>query len=207
VYIFYQNYFKIFFVFRKCVVSGRRIVDIQYIFNAIAKIRHHPFECTFLNLRLTKEIQSGFLSEFHFICEICHKEEVLRTEPFTDELVPINLAIVASAVHNGQGYSNIEQFSASLDMPCMSNPTYQKLQKEVGEKMKCIAWDATEEAAKEEAKIAYENGDISKDGIPMISVVVDGAWSKRSYRSNYNALSGVVSKIFTISFIYCIYLN
>lgn len=64
--------------------------------------------------------------------------------------------------------------------------------------MKCIAWDATEEAAKEEAKIALENGDVSKDGIPMISVVVDGAWSKRSYRSNYNALSGVVSKIFTI---------
>ncbi|KAF0760963.1 Exonuclease [Aphis craccivora] len=72
---------------------------------------------------------SGFLSEFHFICEICHKEEVIRTEPFT-ELVPINLAIVASIVYNGQGYSNIEQFSASLNMPCMSNPTYQKLHEE-----------------------------------------------------------------------------
>jgi len=64
--------------------------------------------------------------------------------------------------------------------------------------MNYIAWDATEEATKEEAKIALDNGDVSKDGIPMISVVVDGAWSKRSYRSNYNALPGVVSKIFTI---------
>lgn len=200
IYTFYIKilYFNIFFVLRKCVVSGRRIVDIQHIFNTIATIKHHPFDCTFLNLRLIKEIQSGFLSEFHFICEICYKEEVVRTEPFTDELVPINLAIVASTVHNGQGFSNIEQFSASLNMPCMSNPTYQKLHEEVGEKMKCIAWDATEEAAKEEAKIALENGDVSKDGIPMISVVVDGAWSKRSYRSNYNALSGVVSKIVTI---------
>lgn len=146
-------------------------------------------------MRLVKEIQSGFFSEFRFVCEICCKEEVIRSEPFTDELVPINLPIVASTVYNGQGYSSIEQFSASLNMPCMSNPTYQKLHEEVGVKMKSIAWDATEEAAREEAKIAYENGDISKDGIPMISVVVDGAWSKRSYRSNYNALSGVVSKL------------
>ncbi|KAF0692840.1 Uncharacterized protein FWK35_00037178, partial [Aphis craccivora] len=76
-------------------------------------------------------------------------------------------------------------------MPCMSNPTYRKLHEEVGEKMPGIGWNATEEAAKEEAKIALENGDVSKDGIPMISVVVDGAWSKRSHRSNYNVLSGV----------------
>lgn len=50
---------------------------------------------------------------------------------------------------------NNEQFSVSINMPC-------------------IAWKATEEAAKEEAKIAYENGDVSKDGISMISVVIDG---------------------------------
>lgn len=53
----------------------------------------------------------------------------------------------------------------------------------------------TKPAKKKPRQVTYENGDISKDGIPMISVVVDGAWSKRSYRFNYNALSGVVSKI------------
>ncbi|KAK4885234.1 hypothetical protein RN001_001505 [Aquatica leii] len=35
--------------------------------------------------------------------------------------------------------------------------------------------------------------DINPDGIPIISSTVDGAWSKRSYRTNYSALSGVVS--------------
>ncbi|KAL4101219.1 hypothetical protein QTP88_021239 [Uroleucon formosanum] len=73
----------------------------------------------------------------------------------------------------------------------MSNPTYQKLHEEVGKQIEVISWESTEGAAKEEAQLAYDNGDISKDGIPMISVVADGAWSKRSYRSNYNALSGV----------------
>jgi len=96
VYILYRNYIlkHLLYLLRKCVVSGRRIVDIQHIFNTIAKISHHPFHCSFLNLRLVKEIQHGFLSDFCFICEICRKEEIIRSEPFTDELIPINLAIV-----------------------------------------------------------------------------------------------------------------
>lgn len=46
-------------------------------------------------------------------------------------------------------------------------------------------------AGEEEAKLAKENGHIDKDGTPCITVIADGAWSKRSYKTNYNALSGV----------------
>lgn len=49
------------------------------------------------------------------------------------------------------------------------------------------------EAGKEEYKIAVEKGHIDEDGIPFITVCVDGGWSKRSYGHNYNAASGVVS--------------
>jgi hypothetical protein len=47
-------------------------------------------------------------------------------------------------------------------------------------------------AAEEKAKLAVANGDVREDGVPMITVIADGAWSKRNYKSNYNALSGVV---------------
>lgn len=50
-------------------------------------------------------------------------------------------------------------------------------------------------AGKEEGRLAVERGDVDQDGRPKIAVVADGAWSKRSYRTNYNALSGVVSVI------------
>lgn len=36
-------------------------------------------------------------------------------------------------------------------------------------------------------------GNVDADGIPCITVVADGQWSKRSYRTKYDALSGVVS--------------
>jgi len=48
-------------------------------------------------------------------------------------------------------------------------------------------------AGQEEAKIAIENGDVDEQGRLLITVIADGAWSKRSYKSNYNALSGVAS--------------
>ena len=49
------------------------------------------------------------------------------------------------------------------------------------------AWNSIEVAGKEEARLAIENGDINENG------VADGAWSKKSYKHNFNALSGVVS--------------
>lgn len=49
-----------------------------------------------------------------------------------------------------------------------------------------------EAAGKEEHAIAVEKGHVDSDGIPWISVYLDGGWSKRSYGHSYNAASGVV---------------
>lgn len=49
-------------------------------------------------------------------------------------------------------------------------------------------------AGREELDAAIQQGHIDSDGIPYISVYLDGGWSKRSYGHNYNAASGVVSK-------------
>lgn len=54
-------------------------------------------------------------------------------------------------------------------------------------------------AAEEERTIAIQNGNIDKNGVPCITVYLDGGWSKRSYGHNYNAASGVVS-----NFVYCV---
>lgn len=54
-------------------------------------------------------------------------------------------------------------------------------------------WEIMELAGKEEHEIAKRNGDIDDDGIPHITVFLDGGWSKRSYGHSYTAASGVVS--------------
>lgn len=82
-----------------------------------------------------------------------------------------------------------------MNMPNMSNKLYQKLHKDVHNFTSETAWGQCRLiAAEEEAKMAVANGDVSEDRVPMITVIANGAWSKRSYRKKYNALSRVVSK-------------
>jgi len=47
-------------------------------------------------------------------------------------------------------------------------------------------------AGDEERRLAYECGNIDKDGTPVCTVIADGQWSKRSYKTKFNAFSGAV---------------
>ncbi|KAL4127182.1 hypothetical protein QTP88_011379 [Uroleucon formosanum] len=110
---------------------------------------------------------------------MCHKKEIIPTEPQNSTLLSINLAIVSSAVNTGQGYSQIQQFSAMLNMPCLSNPLYQKLHQDIRELTHKVVLEACEEATKEEARLAVENGIVNKDGVPMIAGCIVGYRTKK----------------------------
>lgn len=90
-------------------------------------------------------------------------------------------------------HAQLEELGAITNMPVMSNNKYQLLHNGISKYMNELSWEDMELAGKEEAKIAIENNDVDAEGRPMIAVIADGAWSKRSYKTKYNALSGVVS--------------
>ena len=71
--------------------------------------------------------------------------------------------------------------------------TFLKVQDTVADAIHDTAWDEINAAGKEEKRIAIEKSRVDANGISYITVVADGAWSKRSYKVNYNAPSGVVS--------------
>jgi len=75
----------------------------------------------------------------------------------------------------------------------MSPATYISIQNSLQLEIKNTAWSEMQKAGEEEKKLAIESGDIDTDGIPLITVVTDGQWSKRSYSTKYDALSGVVN--------------
>lgn len=58
------------------------------------------------------------------------------------------------------------------------------------------AWEAMQQAGVEEARRAKESGEIDAEGYPLVTVVADCAWSKRSYRHKNDAPSGTVSTTF-----------
>jgi hypothetical protein len=51
------------------------------------------------------------------------------------------------------------------------------------------------DAGKQEKALAVTNGNVTKDGTPFITVVVDGGWSHRSYGHRYTSNSGVACVI------------
>lgn len=169
-------------------------MDFTYFFQQLQKISSHnsAFGCNLSCLKLTKETKKGFLSKFHFICQMCNLKFVLKNCRDSDKSRDLNLndSAVSSFMSIGAGFSGLELVSASLNIPCMSDKLYAKCHTKA-----CKLWELAKEksmadAAKEEYDLAILNGEVDSNGIPMITVVADACWSKRSYRKNYNALSG-----------------
>ncbi|XP_060858281.1 uncharacterized protein LOC132935681 [Metopolophium dirhodum] len=175
------------------ILQGRRMVDIAFLFKAIQSIRHNTFDCTFSDLKIIKEKKNGFFSTFVFKCKICGTIENIYSEDPERKGFSINTAVTSAILNTGQGYSQLEEFCGILDMYCMSLPTYQNIHEQVSQSIFSVSLDEMIKAGQEESKIAIENGDVDEQGRPLITVIADGAWSKRSYKSNYNALSGVAS--------------
>lgn len=92
----------------------------------------------------------------------------------------------------GIGYTQLSEFFSGLEVPSMSSNTYCALEKILQTEIKNTAYTEMEKAGKEEKRLALESGNVGKDGIPLITVVADAQWSKRSYNTKYDALSGVV---------------
>jgi hypothetical protein len=49
-----------------------------------------------------------------------------------------------------------------------------------------------QEAATEEKQKAIECGDLDENGTPIIAVIANGAWNKRSHRTNYNEVASSI---------------
>lgn len=177
------------------MVSGRRIVDINFFINELQKLNNHSScGCGFSDMVILSEDRKGFRSCLQFKCKMCHFKTCVWTEDPKDNTKNINSDAVIAIMSIGCGLSNLEELFSTLDIPPLSSKTYAKEHKNVSE-----AWERAAElemtaAANEEKKLAIERGDVDSDGTPLLTVVADGSWAKRSYRSNYSSLSGVVSE-------------
>jgi len=68
----------------------------------------------------------------------------------------------------------------------------------LGDDIKDSALEEMIKAGNEERQLAIDDNNLDTDGTPMCTVIADGQWSKRSYRTKYNAFSGAVINFFII---------
>lgn len=125
---------------------------------------------------------------------MCHSEFELSSHDETQkDKLNVNEGAVSGAIISGIGLTNLNELVASMDLPVMSSFTYNKCHDKVAEMWKNAAEESMIVAAQEEAAAARLRGDTHD--IPMIPVEADCCRSKRSYKNQYNALSGVATVI------------
>lgn len=137
------------------------------------------------------------MSGFVFKCDMCHITKTLWSDPNptdgTETNMDINSAAVAATMSNGGGFVALERMMCTLNVRCMSQQTYSRHETMIAKGWEETAVQEMKEAAREEILLAKERGDVNEEGVPLLTVVADGSWAKRSYRKNYNSLSGMVS--------------
>jgi hypothetical protein len=122
------------------------------------------------------------------MCNLITKIESEKSESY----VLINKAIMTATIGIGIGYTQLSEFFAILDIPYLSTNTYGKIFDELSTVIKQTAWEQMRLAGIEEKQLAIEAGDIDTDGVSLCSVIVNGQWGKRSYKTKYDALSRAV---------------
>lgn len=76
-------------------------------------------------------------------------------------------------------------------MPSITKETYSHEHQNLSNVVNDIVSEEIKMAGLEEKEFAEQKGDTDENGLSCITVIADGAWCKRSYKTNYDALSGV----------------
>lgn len=174
----------------ECTFSGKQIVDLNHIFQEIRRINTHSLSCSFNDMRLTKLTKMGFITYFRFVCRKCRYVHTLKTSVSRKDQFDLNYESVFGAMCIGIGFSQLQEFTGILDIPCMTEHAFRDKEKKVQVDLTSAVAASTKIIAEKEKKYATELGHVDENGTPLIKGIVDAAWSKRAYRSNYSALSG-----------------
>ena len=101
-----------------------------------------------------------------------------------------NCAGVWGTMSVGGGHSLLEELMSVIGVEIMTKKSFIDTERAIGEAWKRELVQSMADAGREERQLAMERGDYHQ-GVPAITVVVDGGWSKRSHKHSYNANSGV----------------
>lgn len=171
-------------------IEGSRIINVHKLQQYIHQLTVHAKQCG-ASVVLSGEVRDGLASILSTHCSVCGHSMTLETAekvkgPRGYRHWESNLAGVWGQMVTGGGHTRLEEIMSVLGVPVTSKKTFIETVHDIGEWWRLQLKEAMIAAGKEEKRLAEERGDYHA-GIPVITVVVDGGWSKRSHRHSYNA--------------------
>ena len=108
-------------------ISGRRIVDMNYLMSQLQEKMHHSdlFDCRVGYFKLIGEKRIGLISKFKFECNVCQKVVVIESEKCDNvENVNINVAATTGIVAAGVGFAQFEEILYAMVVPVFTQKFY-----------------------------------------------------------------------------------
>lgn len=142
-----------------------------------------------------KETGVGSARIISVVCQQCDKENTIVTsgqhqygkrgpKPYD-----INTRIAHGAIDNGIGYTHVNGFLSTLNIPTINKTAYKNREREVGKAIEEVATNSCQMVLEDEIYQAENNGKIrGDDGLMPLSVSYDMQWLKWG-RAN-NSLTG-----------------
>jgi hypothetical protein len=123
------------------------------------------------NLKIIKEVQQGLNSIFELKCNMCQMHFKISSNEVQSEnmeSMEINTSCVEGIMSIGCEFYNLQELFSAMDIPSMTQRTYDKYNNIVSDGWERTATIAMQESAKKEAAFAIANGQADDNFIPCI---------------------------------------
>jgi hypothetical protein len=199
---------------KRHIIKGIRLINFEYFWRLLIPIVMHNSFCNIECLEVYGEKEYGLNSLLRIQCKMCKKKFKIYTcenpfpntkkdksntdkeyEPPTKLLGGINFHAVLGITNIGSGYYHLKEFLSCLNIPCLSSNAFSTHQKKLLLNWTTSAEKTMRASVAEEVTLARERGDVTAcwRKIPLLTIIIDGCWAKRSYKVNFSSLSGAVT--------------
>ena len=171
-----------------------RIMNLDKLSSHLQHITEHSASCGGSCVIEGETYRAGLACVIQAKCSKCQLTFSIPSSPHfvrnKRKVWTVNLGAVLGQMATGGGASNLQQVMASVGVASMSKSTFTATERYITEDIKSLLVHSMIEAGNTERQLAIENNDYFQ-GVPAITVIGDGGWSKRSHKHSYNAKSGV----------------
>ena len=179
---------------KSTTLNENRIFNLSNLSGAVQVITQHAAKCGGEWNVTGESYRAGLASVLQVRCEECYEvfsvPSSKRIKTADGKHWEVNLGAVLGQMMTGGGASRLATTMAAVGVPSMSKQTFTSTERAWSAEMERQLITSMREAGAEEKRIATEQNRFHQ-GIPAITVIVDGGWSKRSHKHSYNAKSGV----------------
>ena len=188
------------------IVEGYRIIDLKQLSSHEHDITLHVATCDKARgytrstgkspvKFLGEQTRHGLASTISSVCLGCHKECILHSSKKIDshdssKRFEANVMAVWGQMSVGGGATSLNEGLATMGIPGITPYTFSLIESQVGSWWQGVLLEELKVAGAEERKLAIENSEYN-EGVPAISVIVDGGWCKHTHEHSYNAMGGV----------------